>query len=41
MIKKIPVSQLRPGMYVSDLNCDWIPHHDYQKQGRVPDQANH
>src|SRR5690606_18763643 len=39
MIKKIPVSQLQPGMYVSDLNCDWIPHHDYQKQGRVPDQA--
>lgn len=39
MIKKIPVSQLRPGMYVSDLNCDWIPHHDYQKQGRIPDQA--
>src|SRR5690606_25751889 len=39
MIKKIPVAQLRPGMYVSDLNCDWIPHHDYQKQGRIPDQA--
>lgn len=39
MIKKIPVDQLRPGMYVSDLNCDWIPHHNYRKQGRIPDQA--
>lgn len=39
MKKKIPVDQLRPGMYVADLNCDWIPHHNYQKQGRIPDQA--
>ncbi len=39
MNKKIPVDQLRPGMYVADLNCDWIPHHNYQKQGRIPDQA--
>lgn len=39
MIKKISVKQLRPGMYVSDLNCDWIPHHNYQKEGRIPDDA--
>lgn len=26
-------------MYVSDLNCDWIPHHNYEKEGRIPDQA--
>lgn len=39
MKKKISVDQLRPGMYVADLNCDWIPHHNYQKQGRVPDEA--
>ncbi|MDK2777417.1 MAG: HD-GYP domain-containing protein [Pseudomonadota bacterium] len=39
MIKKISVDQLRPDMYVSDLNCDWIPHHSYQKEGRIPDQA--
>ncbi|WP_430462645.1 HD-GYP domain-containing protein [Thalassolituus sp. LLYu03] len=39
MIKKISVSQLKPGMYVSDLNCDWIPHHTLQKEGRIPDEA--
>ncbi|MCD8521301.1 MAG: HD-GYP domain-containing protein [Saccharospirillaceae bacterium] len=38
MIKKISVDQLKPDMYVSDLNCDWIPHHNYQKEGRIPDQ---
>ena len=26
MIKKIAISQLRPGMYVSDLNCGWLDH---------------
>ncbi|MDR3158010.1 MAG: HD-GYP domain-containing protein [Zoogloeaceae bacterium] len=26
MIKKIPVSNLLPGMYIHDLNCDWIEH---------------
>jgi len=39
MIKKISVDLLRPGMYVSDLNCDWIPHHSYEKEGRIPDEA--
>ncbi|ASP39973.1 phosphohydrolase [Bacterioplanes sanyensis] len=39
MKKKVSVDQLRPGMYVSDLNCDWIPHHNYQKEGRIPDEA--
>ena len=39
MIKKIPIEKLRPGMFVHDLNCDWIVHHQYQKQGRIPDQA--
>lgn len=39
MKKKISIDQLRPDMYVSDLNCDWIPHHNYQKEGRIPDQA--
>ncbi len=39
MIKKISVDQLKPDMYVSDLNCDWIPHHNYQKEGRIPDQS--
>lgn len=39
MKKKISIHQLRPDMYVADLNCDWIPHHNYQKEGRIPDQA--
>ncbi|MCT7358751.1 HD-GYP domain-containing protein [Thalassolituus pacificus] len=39
MIKKISVDQLKPDMYVSDLNCDWIPHHNFQKEGRIPDQS--
>jgi len=39
MIKKISVDLLRPGMYISDLNCDWIPHHNLSKEGRVPDEA--
>jgi HD-GYP domain-containing protein (c-di-GMP phosphodiesterase class II) len=37
MIKRIPVDKLKPDMFVSDLNCDWIPHHQLQKQGRIPD----
>ena len=26
MIKKIRIAQLRPGMYVHDLNCSWMQH---------------
>jgi putative nucleotidyltransferase with HDIG domain len=26
MIKKINVSQLKPGMYIHDLNCSWLDH---------------
>ena len=36
MIKRISIDKLRPNMYVSDLNCDWIPHHNMQKEGRIP-----
>lgn len=25
-LKKIAVEQLRPGMYIHDLNCDWMSH---------------
>src|SRR5690554_7236408 len=39
MIKKITIDQLQPGMYVADLNCDWIVHHNYQKQGLVNSQG--
>ena len=39
MIKRVPVDKLRPDMFVSDLNCDWIPHHQLQTSGRIPDTA--
>lgn len=39
MIKRISIDKLRPKMYVSDLNCDWIPHHNMQKEGRIPNTA--
>ncbi len=26
MIKKILINQLKPGMYVCDLNCSWLDH---------------
>jgi putative nucleotidyltransferase with HDIG domain len=39
MIKRISIDKLRTKMYVSDLNCDWIPHHTLQKEGRIPDDA--
>ncbi len=39
MIKRISINKLQPEMYVSDLNCDWIPHHNMQKEGRIPNQA--
>ncbi len=25
-VKKIPVAQLRPGMYIEDVNCSWLDH---------------
>ena len=37
MIKKIPINQLKPDMYVSDLNSDWIVHNNQQNEGRIPD----
>ena len=39
MIKRITIDKLRPKMYVSDLNCDWIPHHNMPKEGRIPNFA--
>ncbi|MCL2876472.1 MAG: HD-GYP domain-containing protein [Betaproteobacteria bacterium] len=32
MIKLVPVSKLRVGMYVHDLNCDWIEHNFLRNQ---------
>jgi len=39
MIKRIPIRALKVGMYISDLNVDWIPHANLQKKGRVPNEA--
>jgi len=35
MIKRIPISALRVGMYITDLNNDWIPHNAQRKRGVV------
>ncbi len=35
MIKKIPISRLKPGMYVTDLNAGWIPHGPRSKEGKI------
>ncbi|MCG8614410.1 MAG: HD-GYP domain-containing protein [Pseudomonadales bacterium] len=39
MIKRIPISQLRVGMYISDLNRDWIPHNNARKKGQIKNEA--
>lgn len=39
MIKRIPVTMLEVGMYVSDLNKDWIPHNNIRKQGIIRTEA--
>ena len=39
MIKKIPVTKLAVGMYISDLNCSWIDHPFITNQFEVKDQA--
>lgn len=35
MIKRIPVTDLKVGMYISDLNSDWIPHSNFKKKGKI------
>ena len=35
MIKRIPVESLRVGMYITDLNNDWIPHNHDKRRGFV------
>ena len=35
MIKRIPVSALKVGMYITDLNNDWIPHNTQRKKGVI------
>ena len=35
MIKRIPIDSLKVGMYISDLNSDWIPHSNFKKKGKI------
>lgn len=35
MIKKIGIRELRPGMYVHDLNCSWVAHPLYPTRFKV------
>src|SRR5690606_17297986 len=35
MIKRIPISALKVGMYISDLNNDWIPHNTQRRKGVI------
>ncbi|MGC8120354.1 HD-GYP domain-containing protein [Marinobacter sp. VGCF2001] len=35
MIKRIPISALKVGMYITDLNNDWIPHNSQRKRGLI------
>lgn len=39
MIKKIPIEQLRPGMYVHDINCSWLDHPFLSGSFAVTDEA--
>ncbi|NTV94130.1 MAG: HD-GYP domain-containing protein [Thiobacillus sp.] len=38
-IKKIPVEQLQPGMYIHDVNCGWMDHPFVASHFLVKDQA--
>ncbi|MDQ8020462.1 MAG: HD-GYP domain-containing protein [Moraxellaceae bacterium] len=38
MIKKIPVSALRVGMYVQELDCDWLTHPFLRSSFKVSDE---
>ncbi len=35
MIKRIPIDSLKVGMYISDLNAEWIPHSNLRKKGVI------
>lgn len=39
MIKRIPVEALEVGMYISDLNMDWIPHSNHHKKGILKNEV--
>jgi putative nucleotidyltransferase with HDIG domain len=39
MIKQIRVEQLKPGMFIADLNCGWLDHPFLTNAFAVPDQG--
>ena len=39
MIKRIPISALKVGMYITDLNNDWIPHSNDKRRGIIRSDA--
>ena len=39
MIKQIRTDQLKPGMYIHDLNCGWLDHPFVSNTFQVRDQA--
>lgn len=39
MIKRIPVADLQVGMYITDLNNDWIPHNTRRRRGFLRDDT--
>jgi len=39
MIKKISIEQLKPGMYIHDINCSWMDHPFVQNRFPVKDEA--
>lgn len=39
MIKKIGIDQLKPGMYIHDLNCGWLDHPFLKSRFKVADEA--
>ncbi len=39
MIKRVPVTSLRVGMYITDMNNDWVPHNTRNRRGFLRDDA--
>lgn len=35
MIKRIDTKNLKPGMYISDMNRDWVPHNNAKQKGVI------
>lgn len=38
MIKRIPINSLQVGMFLTDMNNDWIPHHNNKRRGLIKNE---